>query len=383
MPSFDEIMKSGKSPGEMVRLLLERTGWTQDEFASIIGRSKRTVSDIVLGRSGITPEMAIALGAAFGNDPREWLLLEGQYRLSLAEGDTTEIEKRARLFKAAPIRDMERRGWIAGTDSLDDLQAALEGFFNGPIDGEITFPVAARRTVSLPSLAPAEVAWCFRARQLARNLLVNPFSEERIGRAHSALRRLAAHPKEARRIPQVLAEYGIRFVVVEPLPGVKIDGAAFWDDIGPVIALSLRYDRVDGFWFTLMHEFSHICNGDPISVDSGMVDAAQGVTVALAGDDMEDRANREAASFLIDSSEMDSFIRRVGPLYPRDRIIQFANRIKIHPGIIIGQLQYRKELGYMALRDLLVKIREHVVSTALTDGWGQSIAPSVLRVHSR
>lgn len=194
-------------------------------------------------------------------------------------------------------------------------------------------------------------------------------------KAKSALRRLATHPKETRHVAKLLAEYGIRFMVIEPLPGAKIDGAALWDDIGPIIALSIRHDRIDGFWFTLMHEFEHIKNEDPISVDSELVDGTRGVRVSLTNDVAEDRANSGAASSLIATSEMDSFIRRVGPLYSRDRVIQFANRLKIHPGIIVGQLQNRKELGYSALRDFLVKTRDSVTSTALTDGWGHSITP--------
>jgi HTH-type transcriptional regulator/antitoxin HigA len=178
----------------------------------------------------------------------------------------------------------------------------------------------------------------------------------------------------------VLADLGVRLVIVEPLPDVRIDGATFWDDRGPVIALSMRHDRIDGFWFTVMHECSHVRNGDPLSVDTGMVDAVKGIIVPLADDEAEARANREAADSLIPSEEMDSFIRRVGPLYATDRIIQFANRLKIHPGIIVGQLQFRKELGYMNLRDCLVRIRDHVISTTLTDGWGQIVAPAALGV---
>jgi HTH-type transcriptional regulator/antitoxin HigA len=76
---------------------------------------------------------------------------------------------------------------------------------------------------------------------------------------------------------------------------------------------------------------------------------------------------------------MDSFIRRVGPLYSRTRIIQFANRLKIHPGIIVGQLQYRREVGFGTNREMLVKIRESLIETTLTDGWGHSITPGILQ----
>jgi HTH-type transcriptional regulator/antitoxin HigA len=64
---------------------------------------------------------------------------------------------------------------------------------------------------------------------------------------------------------------------------------------------------------------------------------------------------------------------RVSPLYSKTRIIQFAHTIQIHPGIIVGQLQYRGEIGYSANREMLVKIRDIVIDSALTDGWGRSV----------
>jgi HTH-type transcriptional regulator/antitoxin HigA len=138
----------------------------------------------------------------------------------------------------------------------------------------------------------------------------------------------------------------------------------------------MRFDRIDGFWFTLMHEFAHVRNGDA-SVDRCMVDATRGITVKLVEDEAERAANRQAANSLIPETEMNSFVRRVGPFYSRARVIQFANRMKIHPGIIVGQLQYKEEIGYSSLREALVKVREVVTSTALTDGWEHSISPNV------
>lgn len=365
----------------MLRELLKKRGWTQEELALVTGRSTRSINDIVRGKASITPDAAASFAAAFGNTPEEWMHADVAYRLSFVEVDTAEIGRRAKVFASAPIREMQRRGWITETDELAQIESELRDFFGA---AETPFSVATRRGADLANLTLEENAWIFRARQLASTLLItSPFSEARLPKAKVELRRLAAHPKEGKYIPSVLADFGIRFVVVEPFAGTRIDGAAFWDDIGPVIAVSIRQDRVDGFWFTLMHEFSHIAHGDPLSVDTEMVDPVFGVVVKLARDEAEGRADAEAASSLIPSKEIDSFINRVSPLYSRDRIIQFANRIRIHPGIIVGQLQYRKEIGYSAQRDLLSKIRDNVIATALTDGWGQTISPSVARRPNR
>jgi HTH-type transcriptional regulator/antitoxin HigA len=366
-----------KSPGKILRELMEERGWTQDDLAVIMARSRQSISDIVAGKRGITPEMAIALAAAFGNAAQDWLKWDQLYRLSLAEEDSSGIERMAHLYGIAPIRDMQKRGWIAPTADLTALEEELQKFFGPELDGALTLQIAAHRTVALPYLNAAEKAWCFRARQLARALAAPPFNPSRMDEAEKKLRQLASFPKEARHVPKVLGEYGIRLVVVEPIPGVKIDGATFWLDAQPVIAMSLRYDRIDGFWFTLMHELAHVRAGDA-SVDTDLIDGAKGIAVMLVEDEAERVASARAAAALVPKQEMDSFVSRVGPFYPRDRVIQFAHKVKIHPGIIVGQLQHRNELGYSALRDMLVKVRDIVVSTALTDGWNQSVAPGIL-----
>jgi HTH-type transcriptional regulator/antitoxin HigA len=175
-------------------------------------------------------------------------------------------------------------------------------------------------------------------------------------------------PEELRQVPTILAEAGVRFVIVEFLPGAKIDGAAFWLNDTPVIALSIRFDRVNNFWFVLRHEIEHILNrDDEVTIDVELTERLQ-----RKGElpPKEIRANTAAAEFLIRKSELDSFIIRVRPLYSEQRILLFAKRIGVHPGIVVGQLQHRDEIPYTHFHKHLVKIREIVTQTALTDGWG-------------
>jgi HTH-type transcriptional regulator / antitoxin HigA len=368
-------------PGKRLRWMLEAKGWSQDELATIIGKRRQSVSSIVAGKTSVTPEMAIALGAAFGNEPAEWLMWSSAYELSNVPAGARLIEKRARLYEIAPIREMQKRGWITLSQRADDLQLDVERFFGSPVDSPITFPVAARRTVTLASLNPAEKAWCFRARYLAQSVLVERFEKERLPLAEKKLRRAAAYPKEARHISKILSDFGIRFVVVEPLPGAKLDGISFWlDAANPVIAVSIRFDRIDAFWFTFFHEFAHIKHGDAYSVDVNLLRHGSdgGISIPLAEDTDENRANETAADILIPHDELVSFMRRLAPYYSAERIIQFANKVRIHPGIIVGQLQSRREIGYGALRNFLVKIRSIVIETALTDGWGLNVTPRLV-----
>lgn len=362
-----------KSPAALLQSLLKEKRWTQEELALIVGRSRQAVSDILSERTGVTADTAVVFAAAFGNKPEEWLSLEIERQLSAVKTNPGDVERRRRIYELAPIRDMQRRNWISGTKDIGEIEAALKNFFEAEdlLSEPISFPVAARRTIRLPNLNKAEQAWCFEARRLARAVRVNPFNPAKLENLRKKLRKLAAYAKEAYRAPLFLAEAGVRFVVVEPLPGTRIDGAAFWLDQeashSPVIAMSIRYDRIDNFWHTLMHEISHIIHRDTLSVDSD-IEGTEGIASVH---EIEQRANEEAAAALIPTREIDSFIRRVGPVYAKPRIIQFAHRVKIHPGIIVGQLFHRREIGPGSHREMLVKIRSNVMETAVVDGWGQ------------
>jgi len=172
-------------------------------------------------------------------------------------------------------------------------------------------------------------------------------------------------PQEARHVPRILAEAGIRFVVVQPLSGSKIDGACFWVDKSPVVAMSLRFDRIDNFWFVLMHELGHVSKGE-LSIDEDMKPEPE----SLEKPGSEIQADQFALDHLIPQEKLAGFMARVGPLYSAKRIEAFARTINVHPGIVVGQLQYRQQVPYSSFRKTLHPIRDIVTASTITDGWG-------------
>lgn len=367
--------ESPKSPGDCIREALTDRGWTQADLAKVLGRPLPTVNEIIQGKRGVMPEMAVALAMALGETSEVWMHREARYRLSLVEDASVgPVRSRARLYEVAPVKEIQKRGWIRQTNDLVELEVELKRFY-GVDDLEAGLRVSAdfRKPAPYGELTSAQRAWCARVAQIARALKADEFREERLPACEADLRKLAAYSQESKKVPKILASYGIRFVVIEPLQGSKIDGVAMWlDDRSPVIGLSMRYDRIDNFWFNVGHELSHIKHRDAVPVDVNVVSGEP--------DDrppVERRADEDAAAMLIPAETLHSFIKRVGPLYSKERINQFANRIKIHPGVIVGQLQKRNEIGYSANREFLIKLRDIVTSTAVTDGWGQTIDPKV------
>ncbi|HEY0793928.1 MAG TPA: hypothetical protein VGD78_22890, partial [Chthoniobacterales bacterium] len=260
-------------PGEFLRVELERRGWGQAELAKVVGRPLPTINEIIQGKRAILPEMAVALGAAFGTGALLWLQRESAYRLSLVEQSDPETRARARLFDFAPVKDMERRGWITPRRKAHDLEAALCRFFHVPsLEAPLRLTASARQPLVADEFTVSQRAWLFRAAQLAAMLHTRPFHPEGLEAGLASLRKLASSAEGVRHVPRVPAELGVRLVVVEPLPRTRLDGAAFWlQDDQPVIVLSLRYDRIDWFWHTLAHELSHIRHGDKRSVDANLV----------------------------------------------------------------------------------------------------------------
>ncbi len=360
-----------RPPGEDIREELEQRGWGQADLAKIVGRPLPTINEIIQGKRAIMPEMAVALGTAFGTGAMYWMQKESAYRLSLVEQTDPETERRARLFEIAPVKEMEKRGWIKTGQAAAGLERELCRFFGvESLEVEPSVHAAARQTFKAEDFTAAQRAWVYRAARLASVLNVRSFSPESLAAGMSEIRALAQHAEKVRHVPRVLAEIGIRLVVVEPLPKTRIDGAAFWLEDkpdAPVIVLSLRHDRIDWFWHTLAHELFHIKNGDRRSIDSNLV----GETRTESLNEMEARADHEGAAFLLPPERVESFVIRVRPFFSKEKINQFAQRMQIHPGIVNGQLQHLGHVGWQVNREMLVKVRDLITTAAITDGWGK------------
>ena len=356
------------APGEFIREELEARGWTQGDLAQIMDRPLRLVNELVAGKKQITPETARGLATAFGDDdPLYWMNLDSAYRLAQTAPADKSVERRAKLYSLFPVREMMKRNWIEPSKNLDVVEHRVCRFFRINRIGELPVLPHAAKAAQYDERTALQWAWLYRAKELAEGVHASPYSPRKLREALSNLRTLLVAAEELRQVPRILAESGVRFVVVEFLPGAKIDGAVFWIDDCPVIAMSLRFDRVNNFWFVLRHEIEHILNKDGLIIDIELTESVQRKDVLSAE---ELRANDAASEFLVPKSELDSFITRVRPLYSEQRILLFARRIGVHPGLVVGQLQFRDEIPYTHFHKHLVKVREIITQTAVTDGWG-------------
>ena len=365
-------MQDNKSypPSKYIKDFLDERNWSQTDLAMILGWLPTDVSSLMRRKKKLTAEVAQQLADAFNNSPEFWMEIEGNYwtnvesKIALLQVTPNEtIKKRSDLFSNFPTKEMQKRGWISNTDRIEELEPELESFFeNNEFENKVSF----KRTMKELSLNPAEKAWIYRAKHLAKILPVGVYDQDNLEKLFQKLQKFAAKSKAVLHIPELLSNYGIRFVIIEHLPKAKIDGAAFWlDENAPVVAMSVRFDNIGSFWFTLMHELSHIKHRDAFSFDD--LESNEPLS------DIEIRANNEAAESLIPKNRLESFIKMYSPYYTEAKINNLATQLKVHPGIIVGQLQHRKEIGYNAHRKIMAQVRELVTTTAFTDGWGHPI----------
>jgi HTH-type transcriptional regulator/antitoxin HigA len=170
-------------------------------------------------------------------------------------------------------------------------------------------------------------------------------------------------------------ECGVRFIIVETLPQAKIDGVCFWlDKAAPVIAMSMRFDRIDNFWFVVRHEIEHVLRKDGIAkevIDAELEGERMGTSDSISEEGRI--ANAAAGNFCVPTDKIDSFIKRKHPFYYEKDVIAFARLLNTHPGLVVGQMHNR--LGrYDYLKKYLVRIRHCVLPGAMVDGWGQVVS---------
>lgn len=370
-------MQEHTKPGELIEELLNGRGWTKRSLAIVLEKGESTVNKIISGKSTVTTEVALALEDVFGVDAERFLELQRKYDLAVARISAKPNRNRATraaLFGDLPISAMVKRGWLDTDDpqNLTEVSAGLTKFFGvSSLDEIEILPHAARKTAVNSDPTPAQLAWLYRVRAIAEEQIVGKFSKSGLDKAIGRLHALTIAPEEARKVPRILAEAGVRLVIVETLPAAKIDGVCFWlADRAPVVGLSMRHDRIDNFWFVLRHELEHVRlrhGRTEIMLDAELEGERAGTGPTIAEE--ERVANSAAQNFCVPKQQMDAFIERKAPFFSERDLRGFAKIVKVHPGVVAGQLQHLTG-RFDRFRNHLAKIRSHVVPGAAADGWG-------------
>jgi HTH-type transcriptional regulator/antitoxin HigA len=190
--------------------------------------------------------------------------------------------------------------------------------------------------------------WAMRVLQLCDQQKIPRYNPDKFNDLLDHLLKLSRNVKDIINVPTVLMEAGIHFVVVPHLQKTYLDGAAFMGGGNePIIAMTLRYNRVDYFWFSLFHEIGHLFSGLKC-IEGAYYDNMQELNLK---DKAELQANQYAANWLVDPHLLIKFVKNT-PQLTADAITEFALSINRHPSIVLGQLQHQELIGYNQCRKL-------------------------------
>ena len=363
--------ESLKTPGTIVREAMEQKGWSQSDLAYALGSTTAAINQILSDKRGISHNMARALGVALDQPPEAFARAQAEWDVRNAEAPDVGVAARARILSQYPLREMIKRGWVDPEHGQGSLEDQICQFFGVKSLDEVPHLAHSAKKTDYSDIPPSQLAWLFRVREIASEMHVPRYQRSKLKDAIAGLSELRMDPASVYRVPRLLNEAGVRFVVVEALPGSKIDGVCFWlTSDAPVIGISLRFDRIDNFWFVLSHECAHVLHGH--GKEAAILDEDVTATAGQSMSEEECIANTEAADFCVPARDMHSFYLRKKPLFSERDILAFSTRMKVHPGLVVGQLQ-RLLNRYDLLRKHLVKVRSHLANAMMMDGWGDVI----------
>ncbi len=366
-------------PGSFLAEEMDARGWTQADLAYILGKDPSQLNRLIKGETDITPDSAVALADAFDMPAEFFLDLQKLYNISRARSADPGVKTRASWLSKFPVREMIKRKWIEET-TADLLDLQMMRFFDAnrvedvPLVGCDPMAFAAKKA-GYEEITGNQLVWLHRVRKIAATVSVPSYDRDKLSAALVEIRAHMFDLDDLAQIPALLSRCGVRLVLVEPLPGSKIDGVCTWLGDQPVIGMSLRLNRPDNLCFVLRHEIAHILHEDGKEISHSHVDVFEPDRDARNLPEEEKRADREAAEFLIPQEKLASFMVRKGKWISEPDVLAFAARHHIHPAVVIGQIQHQRhkngdDRAFAFLRRYMTKVHDLFENWPLRDGWG-------------
>ena len=347
-------------PVDAIEVKMEEKGLRQKDIAPLLGGRNRA-SEVLSRKRPLTLDMIRALHNVL-HIPLH-ILVSPERTADGREADAANADDRFEWNKF-PIAEMRKRGWFDGLDlkRKNDAEALVRAFLSRIGTKVEAVPALFRRTFRGITTKAAShyalIAWTAQVliRAKASEEAVPAFSAEKLDdRLFRELARLSSFDRGPRMAVDFLKNCGV-IVIVEPsLPSVLVDGAALMTESGrAVVGLTLRYDRVDNFWFTLLHELAHVRH-HLTKPSEGFVDR---IDDEAPTDPLEQEANHFAREALIPRSHWRTSVVSATP--SKKSIIAFAKYMDIHEAIVAGRIRYETKrfdrftdlLGHGKVREL-------------------------------
>jgi HTH-type transcriptional regulator/antitoxin HigA len=343
------------APGETISEILGERGITQADFALMLGRTEKNVSQLINGKAPISHELAIDLERVLGVPASLWNALEATYRDLLARRlEAGQLEQEAAWANDFPLNYLQREGFIARETSPLDRPGQLLEFFGVASSNAwreyYSSPrrLAARATGAYAADLPALATWLRLGELAAREAEPHPYDARQFASVVSDARGLTTEPVETAfpKVQAAAALAGVAIVLVKELPGIRCHGVSRWiGDDRALIQLCLRYRTADQLWFSFFHEACHVLRHN----------RKRTYIADLADRSVEEiEANTFAADALISPGAWRDFLSAGRPTTAR--VLAFAAEQGVAPGIVVGRLQHEKVIPFNRMNELKVKV---------------------------
>lgn len=314
---------------EAIKFVMEQRNLEPKDLIPFIG-SKSRVSEVLSGKRNLSIDMIRELEAGLGI-PSKLLLKKPEPTSSQLYED----------WDIKVVEEMKKRGYFQHLEhSLNEKAELLKIFFESigtTSTAQALLKQSSYRTSTTNRQALA--AWAGfvikQASAISVDNTVNKPIDSEFMRTVSKLSVDYDGPIKAR---QLLLKRGIKLIIEPAFAKTYIDGATIFTEATPIIGLTLRHDRLDNFWFTLMHELAHIMlhsNNDKIDIFYDEIYENESGNLS----EQEAEADAHASEALIPFKDWE-----ISPAHLVPSEITFnllANTLHIHPCIVAGK--YRHE----------------------------------------
>lgn len=333
-----------------IKFRMDQQGLKQKDLVQYIG-SKSKVSEVLSGKRPLSLTMIRKLHAGLGI-PVDVLLQEPEAKLpEIPDGI---------VWQKFPITEMLRKKWIAFEGTINEAKVQIEELLSSwaaPLGSNALQPVLLKQHLRgrVNSSEYSLAAWRVRVSLEAQKQDIPRFKEGSIDEEFMRdLVKLSYFDDGPLLAKEFLLKNGVHFIVEQHLKGTHLDGAAMLlPDGSPLVALTLRYDRLDNFWFTLCHELAHL----KLHLEKEGWELFFDDIECNEINDVEQEADNWASESLIPSSKW----RESGLTADcsASSVREFAASLRIHPAVPAGRI--RREQGDYKLFSKLIgngKVRE-------------------------
>lgn len=337
-------------PGSYIEDVVEEMNITQAEFAERLGTSSKTISKLINGEERISNDIANKLAKLTGVSIKTWMNLQVSYDIKVMEIEDSKMEDEACVSNLIDFSYFKKNGFIAdkryaAKEKIAELRKLLN-ISNLSMLYEFNNAVSYRNTQEFKekSIVNSNIMLEL-AINIARNKTENKYSKNKLENALPDIRKMTLQNPDQfyPKLQETLLECGIVLVGLPKLKNANLNGATKKFKNGSVLLLITdRNKRSDIFWFSLIHELGHIYHNDFYS-DYEDIDLYN---------EKEDQADTFAQEFFIPNNLYTDFVNAGN--YTETSVLEFAEKLQLHPSILVGRLQNDRCVEFNELNNLKI-----------------------------